>query len=239
MKEDVEFSKHQKTKCKQCFAKYMSEWSAKNKEKVRAIAKRQREKHKESISEGKKKCYYAKRGYYLSKMKEYEEKNHEHLMQYRKEYYIKNKDKILAKNRVRNQKPKAKLRINEVIRMKYRNNVYFRISDSIRKRLRLALKWQRQEKRNKTIDYLGCSINEFIEYFESKFINGMTMNKFMNGEIHIDHIKPCASFDLSDLEQQKECFHYTNLQPLWAKENFSKGTKSMEVWLCQPKSMIA
>lgn len=52
-------------------------------------------------------------------------------------------------------------------------------------------------------------------------------------------IKPCASFDLSNINQQRECFHYTNLQPLWATENFSKGTKSMEEWQCQPKSMIA
>jgi len=42
---------------------------------------------------------------------------------------------------------------------------------------------------------------------------------------HVDHIKPCTSFDLTDLEQQKQCFHYTNLQPLWKKENFEKRDK--------------
>ena len=51
----------------------------------------------------------------------------------------------------------------------------------------------------------------------------MTVEKFMTGEIHIDHIKPCASFDLTDPAQQKECFNYKNLQPLWAFDNISKG----------------
>ena len=41
---------------------------------------------------------------------------------------------------------------------------------------------------------------------------------------HIDHIKPCASFDLTDVNQQMECFNYKNLQPLWAKDNLAKGS---------------
>jgi hypothetical protein len=42
---------------------------------------------------------------------------------------------------------------------------------------------------------------------------------------HIDHIVPCASFNLMDVDEQKRCFHYTNLQALWAKANISKGAK--------------
>lgn len=45
------------------------------------------------------------------------------------------------------------------------------------------------------------------------------------GEWYIDHIKPCCSFDLTDIEQQKKCFHYTNLQPLWAIDNLKKSGK--------------
>ncbi|NBT08982.1 MAG: hypothetical protein EBS98_09300, partial [Chitinophagia bacterium] len=42
---------------------------------------------------------------------------------------------------------------------------------------------------------------------------------------HLDHIQPCASFDLTDPSQQKKCFHYSNIQPLWAKDNWSKGSR--------------
>lgn len=42
---------------------------------------------------------------------------------------------------------------------------------------------------------------------------------------HIDHIIPCNAFDLSDESQQKKCFHFSNLQPLWAFENLSKGDR--------------
>ena len=45
------------------------------------------------------------------------------------------------------------------------------------------------------------------------------------GKWHIDHVRPCSSFDLTDAKQQEECFHYTNLQPLWAAENLQKGSK--------------
>jgi hypothetical protein len=74
----------------------------------------------------------------------------------------------------------------------------------------------RAQKCNRTRDLLGCDFKEFKTYFENKFTKFMTWEKFLSGRIQIDHIIPCSRFDLSDLEQQKKCFHYTNLQPLWA-----------------------
>lgn len=62
------------------------------------------------------------------------------------------------------------------------------------------------------------------ESITSKFHGEMNWEYILSGHIHIDHIKPCAKFDLSDPEQQKECFHYTNLQPLWWYDNLKKGT---------------
>ena len=77
-------------------------------------------------------------------------------------------------------------------------------------------------KAEKTELLLGCSVEFARRYLESLFLPGMTWDN--HGEWHIDHIRPCASFsDLTQLEQQQECCHYTNLQPLWAEDNLSKG----------------
>ena len=73
------------------------------------------------------------------------------------------------------------------------------------------------------MELTGCSKDELFKYLESKFIEDMTWDNY--GKWHIDHIRPCASFNLENSEEQIECFHYTNLQPLWAKDNISKGSK--------------
>jgi len=73
------------------------------------------------------------------------------------------------------------------------------------------------------LSLLGCSMQELQTHIESKWKNGMTWSNYGWSGWVIDHIRPCASFDLNDAEQQKECFHYKNLQPLWAKENDKKS----------------
>jgi len=54
----------------------------------------------------------------------------------------------------------------------------------------------------------------------------MSWNNYTYIGWHVDHIKPCCQFDLSKPEEQAKCFHYTNLQPLWAEENLTKGKKN-------------
>jgi hypothetical protein len=73
---------------------------------------------------------------------------------------------------------------------------------------------------------IGLSLVEFRAYFESHFLPGMTWEN--HGDWHIDHKKPCSKFDLSDPDQQRLCFHYTNLQPLWKIDNLRKGAKTYE-----------
>jgi hypothetical protein len=99
----------------------------------------------------------------------------------------------------------------------------FRIRKNIRDRMRLAMCGSSKSKH--TIELLGCSVEELKKHLEKQFTEGMNWDNYGKKGWHIDHILPCASFDLTDPEQQKRCFHYTNLQPLWAEDNYKKRDK--------------
>ena len=89
---------------------------------------------------------------------------------------------------------------------------------NLRIRINLALKGN--PKLSTTMKLVGCSIERLKQHLEKQFKMGMSWNNY--GKWHIDHIRPCASFDLSKPSEQKKCFNYTNLQPLWAEENLKK-----------------
>lgn len=75
-----------------------------------------------------------------------------------------------------------------------------------------------------TLVLLGCSLNDFRSHLESQFVEGMSWQNY--GRLwHIDHIRECWRFDLSNPEQQRACFHFSNLRPLWAKDNLSRPKK--------------
>jgi hypothetical protein len=105
-------------------------------------------------------------------------------------------------------------------------DINYKIAHYFRTRIGKALRGN--TKSINTTKLLGCSLEFFKKYYESKFTKGMTWAKVMNGEIHCDHISPCASFDLTKASEQKKCFHYTNLQPLWALDNLQKGSKILQ-----------
>lgn len=104
---------------------------------------------------------------------------------------------------------------------KLKNDVNFKLKKTLRNRIRDVLK--KGYKSGSAVSDLGCSVNELKVYLESRFKEGMTWEN--HGEWHIDHIVPLAFFDLTDREQFLKACHYTNLQPLWAKENLQKRDK--------------
>lgn len=91
------------------------------------------------------------------------------------------------------------------------------------KRINAALGRDYAKKNKRSLDYTGCSIDFLRNHIEKQFKEGMTWENM--GKWHIDHIKPCVSFNLENIEEQNECFNYKNLQPLWAIENIIKSDK--------------
>ena len=96
-----------------------------------------------------------------------------------------------------------------------------RLRKTVMNRIWSAMKGQRVNGVG-SFSMVGCPVKFLRGYIEGKFENGMTWDNY--GEWHVDHIRPCASFDLSDKEQVIQCFNWRNLQPMWASENSSKGS---------------
>lgn len=153
----------------------------------------------------------------LMKRLHYEWKNSIQGKKWLKEYYTSQEFKMLRR---------------EVLK----NNPNLRLANRLRDRIYKAITLQQGHKSIHTRELLGADIRFVREYLSSKFKPGMSWENHSTLGWHIDHIKPCASFDLKDPEQQKKCFHYTNLQPLWWQENLSKNksldwiNKGVESW---------
>ena len=124
---------------------------------------------------------------------------------------------------------KSRPRVNIWKRNKYKNDINFKLHKQLRDRLYHAL--ASNVKSDSTINLLGCSIDQLKSHIESQFTIGMSWENWSFKGWHIDHIRPYSSFDLSDPTQQKECFHYSNLQPLWAIDNLKKS----DSWESDPK----
>lgn len=157
--------------------------------------------------------------------KEYREKNQDKINKTQKEYYENNKVKI--KEYRLSKRDHLTVYQRNYKRKRRASDTSFKLTLGLSARIRKAIKQQAGEKAYKTIELLGCTVEFAAKYLESKFQPEMTWDNYGFGDDkwNIDHIRPCASFDLSDPEQQKQCFHYTNLQPLWQKDNFLKRDK--------------
>lgn len=169
---------------------------------------KERRKERNSRDEIKKKqLEYAK--HYRITNKDKIDANKDKYKEYMKNYYIKNKDKL------REQK-----HIYDKNRME--TDINYRVTKNLRGRVRSALKnnW----KSANTMELIGCDIETLKMHIEAEFDDKMSWDNY-GSYWHIDHIKPCASFNMSDPEQQKLCFNWSNLQPLEAVENLKKGAK--------------
>lgn len=126
--------------------------------------------------------------------------------EYGKKYYQQHKADIAAKTRQR-----------------LNNNIECRISARLRSRLYMAIRHSWRS--GSAVRDLGCTIGDFKQYLESKFLPGMTWENYGFKGWHIDHIVPLSNFNLKNREEFLVACHYTNLQPLWAHDNLQKHDK--------------
>lgn len=188
-------------KCKECKKKY--EESLKDKKQVYL-----------------KQYYQDNKKHILSKSKEYDLKNKDIKSSYQKEYfpnyYEKNKDLILqnGKDWYLNNIEYAKLKAKDYFKIQYKTNPQAKLRNILRGRLNEFLKRNKTNKSKSALILLGCTILEFKQYLEDQFKPEMSWSN--HGTMwEIDHIISCSSFDLTILEEQAKCFHYSNMQPLF------------------------
>jgi hypothetical protein len=155
-----------------------------------------------------KKCYIKNKEKVLRKAKEYYLKNSEKIKGRSNEYYNTNKEIINERRKYYNYKITTDVILRNILRSR------------IGKIISGEAKGE-----SSAVKDLGCSIKDFKKYLEAKFQPGMTWENRGRYGWHVDHIIPLGTFNLSNREEFLKACHYTNLQPLWAKDNLKKAKK--------------
>ena len=174
--------------------KCVSECHRRNRENRLKAQRKYRENNKEKIQEAEK---------LFRSSEEYKKHKAKYDMEYRK----KKADKI--REYKRNWKKKNK------------NNPLIKIKRNLRRRINHVI--IDGLKSDSTENLIGCTYQEFMKHIESQFTDGMTWENYGQYGWHIDHIRPCCDFDLTNPDQQKECFNYKNCRPLWWDDNLKKS----------------
>lgn len=152
--------------------------------------------------------------------REYDQRNAERISKRKAKYRDKNAEKIAAQKKIYH--ASARERRNNWSRNKRKTNEQYRLSCVLRTRISNYMV-NKGIKAGSAVKDLGCTIPELKAYLESKFLPGMTWENHTYTGWHIDHIIPLCKFDLTDREQFLKATHYTNLQPLWAEDNWKKN----------------
>lgn len=178
-------------------------------DKAKARSKRYNDRHRESRREAWRKANLNRREQRNEWARANRDKRRATEQRYRERYPDKYKE--ICRNSNRQKRELAKVDPIARLERKLRND--------LRKRLKCGKHGHR------SWDLVGCTVAELKRHIESQFEPGMTWENWGYRGWHIDHRTPLASFDLSKSEQVKAAFHFTNLQPLWAGQNLSKGAK--------------
>lgn len=157
---------------------------------------------------------------------EYNDENRERFQAYRKERYEARKEEFRSYGR-KQRKSYYKEHREEIIAKgvvytanRLKRDPAFKVMSNLRRRLNHVIR--DGYKSATTVELLGCTPQELKTYLEGKFYGSITWENY--GSVwHVDHVKPLALFDLLKAEEQRKACHFSNLQPLLAGENLSKG----------------
>jgi hypothetical protein len=197
----------------------LDRWKAENPDKVRAIALARNERIKQQ-----RKTDPEIREKINKKSREWQRKKRATDPEYRERCLAATRKWIAENDDWRREDGRKK-------RARRKDDPNYRIMGSVRARVIKALKGQ--TKAQSMVELIGAPIEVVRAHIESQFRDGMSWENWGRGwhgarEWHLDHIRPLASFNLTDPAQLQEACHYTNLQPLWAQENLSKGALHVE-----------
>jgi len=185
---------------------YMKQYYQDNKQTRAEARKQYRQDNKEETSKYHKQYNQDNKETIAEKKKQYWQDNKEIILEYRKQYRQDNNKIIVEREKNRRQ-----------------TDINFRLLGNCRSRLNHAIKGNSKSLSIKEL--LGCTIEHLKQHLEKQFTGGMTWDNQGFCGWHIDHIIPCSSFNMESKEEQRQCFHYTNLQPLWAEDNLRKSNK--------------
>lgn len=160
-----------------------------------------------------------------AKQREYRQENKEEIATRQRKYGQEHREKITARVRKYGQKNKEKIAAKK--RKRYRSDPAYAMSRRLRARMQHAVKAAGLDKKcDSSSELLGIYPQGLKEWLEEQFTEGMTWEN--RSDWHVDHIIPCTAFDLTVDENQRICFWYKNLQPMWAKENLQKSNTYTE-----------
>lgn len=218
------------SKCKKCMSEY---------KKKRYWSDHEVELEKLTKSRTKPENILQRKRYYEMNKKEYHDRYKKYITDpIKKETFLENrrKSRIKIKNKEResiqkreyNKRPEVRERLKKTHHKKKVTDINYVIKRRLRSRLRQVTKrlGSLKYKYRSSLLLLGCDMDFFKIYLESTFKDGISWDNISLW--HIDHIKPCAKFNLTDFNEQKKCFHYSNLQALWGIDNLKKNDKYEE-----------
>jgi len=187
---------YQKNKqCKKCVDEVHRKWMKKNKEKVLAYDKKKREKNREKVRRSSRDHYHSNKEKCLARSMKWKEDNKDKVLEYKRAW----------------------------VKEKRKTDPMFRLSKNTSSAVYKAIKSNKDNRKWQKLT--GYTLKEMVRHLESQFKSGMDWDNY--GDWHVDHIRPVSSFNFTKPEDEefKQCWALSNLQPLWAKDNLSKGSK--------------